>query len=508
MPGIHAQGTDKSDLRLREALEDHKGWYSVLASPKGRMISKQYVFPHIVVWLPRPIWNRDQQMNGRGAKMLAHNLSVLHQQDFRESLNGQDPRYDIRPRDDLPNNQVCFQFGHGVFLPEEKESPVATLMFRVNEDTVDFNWYQDQNSLIISPAEGDCLIRSPVTSPFWWSPPDGYIIVNRDGERWNIPEDGRWIKAASLGTHSPAASWTLTFRHEDGQIDSNQGVIEINPILRPTVTRRPIPVTPKTSVSQPAWGETQIISDGADVGTVLFSHTPTEHPNALLLEGIALPRIDNGNNIKIQNQTLQSWTLWFDDRGNPLDFPATEEERQRVTALQARNDSDRLWIRPAGQTQFQKIFLFPPTIPGTSVILASPMPEKYLGIYQLPTPNEYLFADVQITLGRQPTPPNPPPDILLELLSQPESLAWSGDATGYTLSTLGVSRGQHLTVQVRNSRLEVQLQRQGQVYLLRNSQDRGIQALTHGGASTSGSLAPGDCLLIGCYFFCFHFATN
>lgn len=515
-------------LRLRAALDSQR---RVISKPdaRGKRVPMRYVYSDIVVGINQAVWRKDLMIGADGLESLAHNLAFRHREDFQNSLlPGRDPRYVVVPRADLATHQVSFQFGYGVFVPGPNDRPEAELRLRYPEEATGSPFpawvfvqagqlterpvglYGEQHFLLLAGP----LVNGPVAAPGWFSQGQGYILLTRDPSLgWQAFADEEFVRFEGA---RPGPGGLLELRFSDAkpaQADAAGQVLVLEiRSERPATGAEPqagspslIPAEPGKKPAQPEadWGETVIpgLAGGPVLTLLPERRIITQYPYALLLEGVALPRIDGRWAIP----GLQSWILWLDEDGDPIQRPLSEEQAARLPALCAVCERGALYSRALGERRFDRVKRFPHRLKLADEaleIVAAALPERYLGILHLPHPVEILLDSRPLKLGRGGNGPVGEPRIALNQLSQPASLRWQpGRAKTGRLGDIGLSR-QHLQVQVSEGRLQLGMaEGKTPVYVL---DDRGgLRHTLPPGSAETVTLPPGERLLVGNYLLRF-----
>lgn len=229
-------------------------------------------------------------------------------------------------------------------------------------------------------------------------------------------------------------------------------------------------------------------------------------PYHLVLEGIALPRVDTAIG-KIPG--LDGWTVWLDEFGKPRNTPFTHpSEKEKLAAISASADEDYLSYCKPEEKLFRRVTQLPLYLEDaksrTCQIMPSPVPDRYHGILQLPDPLAEPLQLKTLIIGR-PGKKNTPatPDIALDLLSHPDSLLWKSDREriGLNLSAVWLSR-RHARLNVDDGLLKVGMDK-GSMPIF-GIDDQGHVKWTLMPENTDEKrLDVGERLLIGCYFLRF-----
>lgn len=527
--GGGAQIVEKSSQdprrRLRAALDSHRRVISK-ADARGKRIPVRYVFSDVVVGINQAVWRRELMIGADSLESLAHNLAFRHQEDFQKSLpSDRAPHYVVVPRTDLASHEVCFQFGYGVFVPGQDDQREAECRIRRLDEQDELllpSWiyfregqqierpvglYGYQNFLLITgPAAA-----GPVAAPIWFSHAEGYLLLTRDPRQgWQAFADEECVHFREVKTGSGGVL-SFVFEEVDPAVSATGSaeravLLQVRPVgasrepsrQDETVTR-PVDMAARIAAREEVdWGGTLIPGQRLPAMTLIPEHTlASRYPYALLLEGIALPRIDGRQTIP----GLKGWLLWLDEDGDPVKNHLDPERAARLPALAANRQHPVLYIRRSGETRFSPLTSFPCLLDfsgGSLEVVASPLPERYLGILHLLHPLEFLLDEKPLSLGRQDAENPQQSQISLDQLSQPAGLQWEqGKKKSGRLGDIGLSR-RHLQIQMSNGRLQLRMmQGRTPVYILTDTGH--LRQILRPGSQDILALPPGERLLIGNY---------
>ncbi len=517
--------TGKNDLRLRDALDSHRGTV-VLPDGEGRLVETLKVFNDVIMYLPAAAWNRDRQMGGGKLQLLADNLASYHFGDFENSLlfPERKPVYAILPHDGLDHDQVAFQFGFGVFVPGANDRPAYRISMKVHEKTP---WlplpdmvvyengrpvsrptalYADQQFLLIGPDMEARVVAPPETAdrrPVWFSHRKGYIwlnLMNFENEQDDFAfGDGKCVGNGEtvleeLAEGNSQVLFRSLFPH-DGDSDRKEILmLKIDPEPESDVEAETPSSEPETRGSSytivPGMGVLDAASRGRTIVPGTISHQ-------LILSGFALLKEK-----LLQDQGLLHWTIWFDSKGLPMG--GAYEETSDSPAFAGICETGFLYCRAPGDIKYRRIKTLPYSVKDKNgnvyKVVPSPLPEIHHGILMLPQPRFFPVGKEKRTLGSSV----PKDQIRLDALSSPQSLKWARGQCNRE-SALGdvFLSGEHAEAELAGNKLEVKLTK-GRAPVYRLGTDLKLLDSRHS-PFESGKLeiGQGEFLLIGCYLLCF-----
>lgn len=192
---IIESGTNKPDQRLRNALDRYRGHFKQAHTLGFKAAAK--VFTDVLVWIPEVVWRRALKYGGDIISLLTANLAALHLEDLgAETIPDQSPACLVMP-EDLPEGEIVFQFGRGVYVPRSGETPMAWVQLKGEEqgDWVGLpEWvrfednrlvpihpgiYQGQSGLLIGCTLDSAPVRVPETGlPEWFARGEGSVFLN------------------------------------------------------------------------------------------------------------------------------------------------------------------------------------------------------------------------------------------------------------------------------------------------------------------------------------------
>jgi hypothetical protein len=549
-PAIAERVSGDHDFRLQAALDFCRD-LKFARDEAGRFREQSPVFTDVVMWLPAKRWHADALHGGHRIEAVATNLAALHKKKFGRSLPGdREPIYTVMPDERLDDDAVAFQFGFGVFVPQERDLLQGTLtLSRAADGTVaalpDWSFwrngaqikrpigvYRGQGSLLITPdASG------PVRAPVWFPSGKGHISVNlnaADSER--VYADSQHIVVAKTTTPGREGDPLRTVLRPAGAKDDKDAlVLELTPlpVARAitwndelnikTTGRRLRAVEPSTERTAPRTAE-----PAADLGNGRQSRplsrllagrragsldeggetTPISTRYTLRLAGCALLRIDGDRRV----EGLERWTIWFDADGYPLRHDDRTADLDRCLALSATAEDDRLYYRLPGEADFKPVQVMPCVLTTASRrfvdLLPSPLQEVYLGVVLLRPEVALPLSPRALILGRSNiVPSSAQPDLPLELLSHPDSLVWQAGSgyAGAKLNSLNLSR-RHVALKLVDGQLDLQMiDGKMPVYVL--DRDGALSGRLQPDSRDTVRLEPGQQFLIGGYMLRFHEET-
>jgi hypothetical protein len=536
-PTIAEKNTANENYRLQTALDKNTAHIHCYNEKLKRTRPEAFVYSDVVVWLPQIVVDRELRQNTGALDSLTTNLPVLHQDRFKpQLLKKRTPHYVIMASDVLLPDEVAFQFGFGIYIAEshevaqmqveavyldenDKEYPFTPqVSYQIGKMSADNAIYPEQdNVLIIKPSEHLC---STLPYSVWFSDVCSHIQLQRNKDQWkafansgadNIKIDtqlnGReWqfeftdSTVMSVNGKVPRLRLTLKPLHQI-QIEPEpaKNSMTASPLedwqSSPINQTQPQPVGQNINHNQ-AWGSTVIpdIHRGQSYKTIIPG---SQTDPMLILEGLALPRIDNAQG---RVNGLKQWTIWFDNFGNIVDGN-NSIDRSQLAAVSGNQQQATAVCRRAGQGSF---------IPLTSesefylanqraFILPSPLPERFHAVVKLINPINFVLQEgVNYTVGRKGD--DALPEIDLTLLNDPQGMAWEAGSpyAGSVLSMLSLSRN-HLSFSLQNGQLQLSVPSNKQpVYILDSHLDL-KETLQNAQRSSELLLLPNEYLLLGSF---------
>jgi len=455
--------SQKKDFRLKKALDRYRRTFTTVDDKS--MQKKEKVFTDVVLWIPENNWQNEMEVGAGNILMLADALANFHMDDFKGELFGQrKPRYAVMPDPLINGDEVVFQFGMGVYVPEIEEAPVAEVAFQVAgqegwqkpPDWLFWNdgelvrkpagIYKNQQGMSIGADRAWASVRAgsgPGQPLSWFSHQKGAVFINYALKNMDFAfGDGEYISRKSEIYSRDEKTGKVVFLFKDKQHipedidDITQALLvkvtDIKTIeevaaapdekIASDVTLEPEIQTPEPSTA-PDTIEIKEVSKGFQ--TIIFDQQ-TGHPGGgvpdrpyMFLEGVALPRIDI---LKVGG--LKSWVIRLDNDGRIMEPAAGEnrldgDHKNNFTALSAGSSKKGLFVKTPGVTEFSLINQFPwnyETSDGhVTEIVSLPENKYYHGVLQIPEPDQYFtFDEKLLTLGRDDSV-----DIRMDLLKNP-----------------------------------------------------------------------------------------
>lgn len=227
--------------RLKDALEAHR--CSVIKEDeRGWRVITPLIFSDMAVRISEDEWNRDTRLGGKKVEILADNLTRLHNEYFGRDLAGpRPPAYVVMPDPALKNDEVMFQFGLGVFVPQKADQLIGRLELQIKdapwqplpqwifwenskEILRDTAIYAEQQFLLISPSPESATVRPPLMedgNPLWFSHGKGCLMFNLSLQR--AFGDGEFI---SDGEFIPQEEDNTTICQFSNLLPSDQDAVE------------------------------------------------------------------------------------------------------------------------------------------------------------------------------------------------------------------------------------------------------------------------------------------
>jgi hypothetical protein len=252
-PEIVEEGSKDADFRLQAALDGCRD-IKFVRDDAGRFREQTPVFTDVAVWVPETKWRGDAQHGGHRIEALATNLATLHSRKFTRSLPGdREPIYTVMPDKDLDENAVAFQFGFGVFIPNEDDDLLGEIRMRrtLEDEPVPMpEWSfwrkgaQIKRPVGVYRGQGSMLIANdravPIRAPLWFAAERGHISVNlsaADSERVYPSDDEVQLTETIIPRlEGDPFQWVLQDTAGDGG-DEDSLVIEVDFLAEPVTSR-------------------------------------------------------------------------------------------------------------------------------------------------------------------------------------------------------------------------------------------------------------------------------
>lgn len=531
-PNIREKHTQNENYRLQAALDKNTANIYCYNEKLKRTRPEAFVYSDVVVWLPQVVVDRELRQNTGALDSLSTNLPVLHQDRFKaQLLNKRPPHYLVMPSSLLQSDEVAFQFGFGVYVadPHETAQMLIEAVYLDEQDKAypfepQVSYRQDNNSADnrIYPAQDNVLIIKPsehicANLPYsvWFSDVCSHIQLQRNKEQWKAFASTSSAGSIKIETRMQGKEWQFEFT--DTTVMSMNGKIPrllltlkplgnyatVNP---PIIEREPPAPAPQPIIEiaaagqnvnhNQAWGATVI----PDVNKAQSYRTIIPGCNSdplLILEGLALPRIDNSQS---RVQGLKQWTIWFDGLGNIVDGN-NRIERSQLAAVAANQQQAMAYFKSAGQGSFAPLSIDSNVYLGNqrALVLPAPLPERFHAIVKLINPiNFVLQAGVNYTVGRKGD--EAVPEIDLTLLDDPLGMEWEAGSpyAGSVLSMLSLSRN-HLNFRLENEQLLLTVPANKQPVYLLNSNLTLKETLQNTQHNSESVLKANEYLLLGSF---------
>lgn len=512
--------TDDDGFRLQSALDGVRN-VTYARDDAGRFREHSPVFTDVVMWIPERQWHADALHGGKRMEALAGNLSALHARKFARSLPAdRKPTYTVMPDDALNDGEVAFQFGFGVFVPNDDDVLIGRVLMAGAEGELEElpKWsFWHKGAQVKRPAgvyrgQGSLLITAdrsgPVRAKTWFAHGKGHLSVNlnaADAER--VYADGDLIKVSPARQTGADGTVEWTLRSGEGEGESLR--VAIRPVDEPQALPRSRNLGKAKQGDERGGALGRLFGARAGEQPSSGSRTPISTRYDLRLAGCALMRIDGGHAVP----GLRSWTIWFDDDGLPLDHrTGVRGGPSRGLALQARADSTDLYYRLPRDTGFKPVVAIPSALKtehGEYLTLEpSPLPELHHGILRLQADLSFPLSPTPLVIGRSSVnPKNPQPDLPLEVFTHPDSLEWEAGSAqkGAQLNSVNLSR-RHLAVRLtEDGRLELSLaEGHAAVHVLSEDGQPVGKLDPDAGFADPVLLEPNQCFVVGGYVLRFH----
>jgi hypothetical protein len=537
-PEICEKNTQNTKYRLQTALDKNPAKVPRYDEKLKRLRPEDFVYSDVVVWLPQTIVDKELRQNTNALSFLTTNLPALHRDKFNSKLlKKRPPHYVVMPSSILQADEVAFQFGFGIYIAEPHESPQMLLeavyfdeqdkaypftpqvSYQQDSSKADNKIYPDQdNVLVIKPSEHLC---ASLPYSVWFSDLCSHIQLQRNKDQWKAFASSGSSNSIKIDSQVKGREWHFEFT--DNTVMSVSGKIprlllslkplENQAIINPPVINRepaspspmPQPSVEATSTGQnvshnQAWGATVIpdVNQAQSYKTII----PGCHNDPLLiLEGLALPRIDNAQG---RVNGLKQWTIWFDGLGNIVDGN-NPIERSQLAAVTTNQQQKNSYFKRAGQGGFVPLTIDSELILGNqrALVLPSPLPERFHAIVKLNNPiNFALQAGIHYTVGRKGD--DAMPEIDLTLLNDPLGMDWEAGSpyAGSVLSMLSLSRN-HLSFSLQNGQLLLTVPANKQPVYVLNSHLSLKETLQNAKSKSEFVLKANEYLLLGSFILRF-----
>lgn len=533
-PEICEKTTQNPKYRLQAALDKNTAKIPRYDEKLKRLRPEDFVYSDVVVWLPQAVVDKELRQNTGALNFLTTNLPALHRDKFNAKLlKKRAPHYAVLPSSILQANEVAFQFGFGIYVAEPHETaqmqvegvyldeqdkayPFKPQVSYQQDGSAENRIYPDQdNVLVIKPSEHLCADQ-----PYsvWFSEVCSHIQLQRNKEQWKAFASSGSADSIKIDTQVNGREWHFEF--SDNTVMSVNGKVprlqltlkplgnyaSVNPpVIQPeSLSSVPQPIAEPTPASQnvnhnQAWGATVIpdVNKAQSYKTIIPG---CNNDPLLILEGLALPRIDNAQG---RVNGLKQWTIWFDGLGNIVDGK-NPIERSQLAAVAANQQQAMAYFKKAGQA-FTPLALDSDLYLGNQrvLVLPAPVPERFHAVVKLPNPISFaLQTGIHYTVGRKGD--DALPEIDLTLLNDPRSMDWEAGNpyAGSVLSMLSLSRN-HLNFSLQNGQLLLTVPANKQPVYLLNSNLTLKEVLLNAQRDTESVLQPNEYLLLGSFMLRF-----
>lgn len=456
-------------------------------------ITNYGVFPHVLVWVPKDIWELAIRFDEKAINRLQTNLVKLHQDSFE--IKHVEVRYQILHTEQLQYNEIAFQFGHSIYIASPDEESLGHVQIKstnnhglaqlINELPVSHdlrvpgnqnqNFYQGQEHLFILNPKHDRFIPDLST---WTLDECDYIHIKMMKGKWQAYNA---ITNPEISIQTREQSNVVSFEIQSSK--SKQGMqpklwVSLNsenslfqePVVKNEDQNDSIIHKPAATMHE----STLFMDDQYNSDTTLvLGKSPFLQP-ALVLEGLVFPRIDTKAG---HVPTLNSWRIYFNhDAELYMQHPLNDKQRVDLPAFIAFSDQDVLFYKAAYSEK-----LIPMHLPAdvelgkhkVSVNEAIFLKEKFHGFMTFPTPTTYNLEKARnYRIGRK-TPNNTQQlDIDLSFLNDQRSMDWDDQSPhfGHTLSSLVLSRLNLIATTNEDNKCHVSAQGSAPIYVLENNE--------------------------------------
>jgi hypothetical protein len=536
-PKICEKNTQNEHYRLQTALDKNTAQIYCYNEKLKRTRPEAFVYSDVLVWLPQTVVDKELRQNTGALNSLTSNLSVLHQDRFKaQLLHKRPPHYALLGSNLLQNDEVAFQFGFGIYVAAPPERAVLQfeaiytdeqgvahsfmpqVSYQVDSKTAGHVIYPEQQNVIISQPADHLCCHLPYKR--WFSELCSHIQLQRTKEQWQAFASSGSAGSIKIDSQFKESAWHFTFF--DTTILSDNGNIpalllilkplgQPNPTFRPRIVEdnSPTAATSVTTASSAAgnqaisqhqaWGATVIpdLNQGQSYKTIIPG---SQSEPLLIVEGLALPRIDNAQG---RVQGLKQWTIWFDAAGNIVDGN-NSLDRHPCMAVSANQQHAVAYFKNVGQNFVPLTVDSHLSLGGrAAILLPSPMPERFHALIKLTHPIQFVLQPmISYTIGRQSA--DATPEIDLTLLNDPLGMAWENGSpyAGSVLSMLSLSRN-HVSFSLEQEQLQLNVPANKQpVYLL--NADLSLKETLHSSQySSEAVLVANQYLLLGCFLLRF-----
>lgn len=530
-PDICEKNTQNAKYRLQVALDKNPAKIPRYDEKLKRLRPEDFVYSDVAVWLPQAVVDKELRQNTGALSFLTTNLPALHRDKFNSKLlKKRPPHYVVMPSSVLQADEVAFQFGFGVYVAEpheiaqmqieavyldeqDKAYPFTPqVSYQQDSSGASNNIYPEQdNVLVIKPSEHLC---ADLPYSIWFSDLCSHIQLQRNKDQWKAFASSGSADSIKIDSHVKGREWHFEFTDNtimsvSGKIPRLQLVLKpvgtyasINP---PVINREPpapqpiadAPVVEQNVSYNQAWNRTVIPDiNRQQTYRTIIPGCETNEP-LLILEGLALPRIDNTQG---RVNGLKQWTIWFDGLGNIVDGN-NPIERSQLAAVAANQQHGNAYFKEAGQGGFAPLGVESALTLGNqrAWVLPSPLHERFHAIVKLINQMSFLLqSGVNYTVGRKGD--DTLPEIDLTLLNDPQGMDWEAGSpyAGSVLSMLSLSRN-HLSFSLRNGQLLLTVPANKQPVYLLNSNLSLKEVLQNSQHASESVLKPNECLLLGSF---------
>ncbi|GAB6141930.1 hypothetical protein JCM14076_26590 [Methylosoma difficile] len=530
-PEICEKHTKNNNYRLREALENNTASRYGFNDQLKRSRPQQFSFSDVLVWLPQAVIEREQKQNTGALNALTNNLTVLHNELCKGRLLDKRPaRYAVLPSNKLLANELAFQFGTVIYVADANEQPECLLTAVLLDGQGGQYPFSPQVSYAVNKMQADNCVYAKQDNIFVIKPSE-HLLANMAYSQWFADtcshvqlhrSNGGWLAYVASGGSVTIVTSAVNekewlFEFSDASVIAHHGEVPRLQLRLQALTHvtdnatdfDPPPIMDAKSASvshHRAWGRA-VIPDVDKLGsyTTLIPENQLISPNTLIpncgpllvLESLALPRIDGSRRIK----GLKRWLVWFDEDGNIVDGYDTRD-RSLCAALSANADEAVAYFKLPKQ-DFAAINPAMPLPLGMQsvAVLASPV-KDYHYMVKLLNPISFVLQEQGLyTLGRESA--ESVPEINLTLLNDPLGMEWAtAENASSVLSNLSLSRN-HLSLLLQDGRLLLTVQPNKQpVYVL--DSERHLKATLQSKTQVSeGVVMADEYLLLGSFLLRF-----
>lgn len=400
--------TGRSDRRLYLALSAHRVEVSRRDEETGRLLPDPRAHTDVLIRIPLWAW-RAARFNDR-IPIMTDELSRLHWEAFQNQLHGNRlPRYLVIAEERLADDEVLFQFGLGVFIPnpddpligdvgtyqEGSRAPLSPWQsYEVTTGRKELKArpagiYLNQKYLLFSNNH----LEGTFPFPGGFGPAEGFMVIDLDGASPAVECSPGLTLSATL---EPEGETGNSFCHIQGT-----GALEGQSLDLFLERRLPRPASRTGTPHQ---------------GTIVYIPETTTAGVRLSLAALALPRIDPA-----LIAGLSAWRLRFDPDGT------LSEHASGGIEIMGQTGKEELWVKTPGQPDYRSIRLPANKIDcgrgwPTLTLHRSPLPGflAYLSLPKAIPLSLSIDAENGAVLGSQPDPGEI--GVALTFLDQPGSL--------------------------------------------------------------------------------------